>query len=163
MHAPHPYPSPKGEGALEATLARFRTAPGAPLALTPENIERINRLFAGSSVEAILAALEADGSDWAQAQLKTLATKSPQTLKVTFRQLREGAAMKSFAEEMAQEYRIAARVSRRHDFHEGVRALIIDKDNKPKWDPPTLAGVTDDMLGEIFAPLPAGEEWAPLD
>jgi enoyl-CoA hydratase len=47
----------------------------------------------------------------------------------------------------------------RHDFREGVRALIIDKDNKPKWDPPTLDGVTDSMLDEIFAPLPPEQEW----
>jgi enoyl-CoA hydratase len=70
--------------------------------------------------------------------------------------------MASFADEMRQEYRIAARVSARHDFLEGVRALIVEKDNKPHWDPPTLPGVTEAMLDEIFAPLPAGEEWSPL-
>ena len=147
---------------VEATLAHASSDPGAPVELTPENRERIDRLFAGGSVEAIFAALEGDGSDWAKAQLKTLQTKSPQTLKVAFRQLREGAKMQSFADEMRVEYRIAARVSARHDFLEGVRALIIDKDNAPKWDPPTLAGVSGAMLDEIFAPMPAGEEWTPL-
>ena len=67
-----------------------------------------------------------------------------------------------FRSQMRQEFRIALRVSKRHDFIEGVRALIVDKDNAPKWQPPTLAGVTDAMLDEIFAPLPAGEEWSPL-
>jgi enoyl-CoA hydratase len=94
--------------------------------------------------------------------LKTLAAKSPQTLKVAFRQLREGAKLASFEEEMRHEYRIACRVVQRHDFIEGVRALIVEKDNAPRWDPPALAGVTDAMLNEIFAPLPAGEEWRPL-
>jgi enoyl-CoA hydratase len=130
--------------------------------LTPENVEGINRIFAAESVEAIIAALEKDGSHWAQTQIEVLATKSPQALKVSFRQLREGARMQSFTDQMRQEYRIAVRASQRHDFLEGVRALIVDKDNSPKWDPPTLAGVTDAMLDEIFTPLSPGEEWSPL-
>ncbi len=153
---------PPGEDSLLQKLAPFASNPGAPRELTPENIERINRIFALGDVEAIFAALEVDGSDWARAQLATLATKSPQTLKVAFRQLREGARMASFGNEMAQEYRIACRVSARPDFIEGVRALIVDKDNAPVWTPPTLEGVTDAMLDEIFASLPAGEEWTPL-
>lgn len=147
---------------LEALFTGFAADPGAPRELTPENIERINRIFALDSVEAIFAALEADGSAWAGAQHATLKTKSPQTLKVAFRQLREGARMASFEDEMRQEYRIAARVVSRHDFQEGVRALIVDKDNKPQWNPPTLADVADAMLDEIFAPLPADQEWKPL-
>ena len=53
-------------------------------------------------------------------------------------------------------------MTRRHDFIDGVRAVIVDKDNAPRWDPPTLEGVTDAMLDELFAPLPADEEWTPL-
>ncbi|HVY86509.1 MAG TPA: enoyl-CoA hydratase/isomerase family protein [Caulobacterales bacterium] len=150
------------ERALESGLDALSESAGTPKELTAEHIERISRAFACESVEAIMVALEDDGSDWAKAQLKALATKSPQTLKVAFRQLREGAAMMTFADEMRQEYRIGARVVQRHDFVEGVRALIIDKDNAPKWDPPTLAGVTSAMLDEIFAPLPAADEWSPL-
>ena len=150
------------ERALQTGLDALDEGPGKPKELTAENVERIDRAFAGESVEAIIAALESDGSDWAKAQLNILATKSPQTLKVTFRQLREGAKMATFAEEMRHEYRIAARVVMRHDFAEGVRALIVDKDNQPKWDPPTLAGVSDAMIDEIFAPLPSADEWTPL-
>ena len=116
-------------------------------------------------METIVAALEGDGSDWAKTQLKMLATKSPQTLKVAFRQLREGARMQSFADEMVQEYRIGAHAVQRHDFLEGVRALIVDKDNSPNWAPSNLAGVTDQILDDIFAPLPKdgslGDEWTP--
>src|SRR6185312_711799 len=150
------------ERALQRGLDALGEGPGALKELTPENRERVDRIFALDSVEAIIAALEAEGSDWSKAQLTTLASKSPQTLKVSFRQLREGARMANFADEMRQEYRIAARVAQRRDFLEGVRALIIDKDNAPKWDPPTLAGVTDTMLDDIFAPMPRGEEWTPL-
>ena len=116
-------------------------------------------MFSGESVEAIFATLAADPSDWAHTQLDILKTKSPQTLKVAFRQLRQGAAMTSFTDEMAVEYRIGARVVRRHDFLEGVRAVIVDKDNAPRWAPATLEGVTEAMLDEIFAPLPVDEEW----
>jgi enoyl-CoA hydratase len=63
---------------------------------------------------------------------------------------------------MVMEYRIGSRVVRRHDFIEGVRAVIIDKDNAPRWDPATLEEVTDALLDEIFAPLPADQEWSPL-
>lgn len=150
------------EAALSSGLDALSESAGAAKELTAENVARINRLFAGDSVEAIVAALEADGSDWAKAQLTTLATKSPQTLKVAFRQLREGAGMASFADEMRQEYRIGAHVVVRHDFLEGVRALIVDKDNAPKWLPATLAGVTPAMLDEIFAPLVASDEWKPI-
>ena len=158
-----PVPAPQGGGeTIARVLSHFFSDPGSPKELTPENRARIDRLFAGDSVEAIFAALEADGSAWSKAQLATLAAKSPQTLKVAFRQLREGARMKSFADEMRVEYRIAARVCQRHDFLEGVRALILDKDNAPKWSPPTLAGVTDAMLDDIFAPLAPADEWRPL-
>jgi enoyl-CoA hydratase len=160
--APTPNPSPQGGGRIGDVLARSSSNPGAPRELTSENIERINRIFAADSVEAIFAALEADGSDWANAQLATLRTKSPQAMKVSFRQMREGAAMASFTDEMRSEYRLASRVCALHDFQEGVRALIVDKDNKPIWSPATLDAVTDAMLDEIFAPLPAGEEWSPL-
>ncbi|MDX8356261.1 enoyl-CoA hydratase/isomerase family protein [Sphingopyxis terrae] len=127
-----------------------------------DHLDKINRLFASDRYEDILAALEADGSDWAQKERDTLGTKSPQTCKVALRQLQEGAAMPDFAAEMAQEYAIGARVVTMHDFLEGVRALIVDKDNSPKWDPPTPGAVTDDWIDAIFAPLPENEKWTPL-
>ena len=126
------------------------------------HLPAIERLFAFDTVEAIFAALEADGSDWALAQLATLKTKSPQSLKVTLRQLRTGAALDSFADNMAMEYRLGGRVVRTHDFQEGVRAVIVDKDNAPQWSPGDLSGVSDDALDALFAPLPANEEWTPL-
>ena len=144
----------------ETALTELESDPGtAPIAAYREDIDR---LFCGDSVEAILAALAADPSDWAMAQLATLKTKSPQTLKVAFRELREGAARPSFADEMRVEYRIAARVVQRHDFLEGVRAVIVEKDNAPNWSPARLADVTPAVLDAIFAPLPASEEWTPL-
>jgi enoyl-CoA hydratase len=150
------------ERALASGLDALSESAGRPKELTPENIARIDRIFALESVEAIFAALEADGSEWARAQLATLRAKSPQALKVSFRQMREGASKTSFADELVSEYRLASRVCARHDFQEGVRALIVDKDNKPVWNPAALAGVSEALLDELFAPLPAGEEWTPL-
>lgn len=145
---------------IEETLRKYRADAGkAPLVSFEQDL---NRLFVGDSVEQIFEFLEADSSDWGKAQLATMKTKSPQTLKVAFRQLEAGAVMTDFADNMAMEYRIGSRVVRRHDFIEGVRAVIIDKDNAPRWDPATLEGVTDAMLDDIFAPLPSDQEWSPL-
>ena len=144
---------------IEALLAQFHVDPG-PAPLLAHRAE-LDAAFGQGSVEAILAALEA-GSDWARAQALALRTKSPQTLKVAFRQLALGLAAPDFAANMAMEYRSGARVGQRHDFLEGVRAVIVDKDNAPKWDPATLEGVGEDLLDAIFAPLPADQEWSPL-
>jgi len=134
----------------------------APTAAITGRIDKINRLFASDRYEDILAALEKDGSEWAAKELDALNTKSPQTCKVALRQLREGAAMPDFAAEMVQEYAIGSRVVQMHDFLEGVRALIVDKDNSPKWNPPSAEAVSDEWIDAIFAPLPAEETWTPL-
>ena len=63
---------------------------------------------------------------------------------------------------MAMEYRIGSRVLTLPDFAEGVRAVIVDKDNNPQWNPATPEGVLDELIDSIFAPLPSQEEWKPL-
>jgi enoyl-CoA hydratase len=133
----------------------------APDARILAHRDAIDRLFASDLLEDIFAALEADSGDWAQQQLSTLRTKSPQTMKVSLRLLQEGAMMPTFEDEMRQEYAVGAHVVQRHDFLEGVRAVIVDKDNAPQWDPPTPEGVTDHVIDQIFAPLPDGEAWTP--
>lgn len=123
---------------------------------------QIDRLFAPERLEDVFAGLAADGSQWAQKQLALLRTKSPTTCKVSIRLLADSLKLDDFADEMRMEYRIVSRICRGHDFIEGVRALIIDKDNTPKWDPATPEGVTDEAVDALFAPLPAGAEWTPL-
>lgn len=147
--------------AIAATLDALSAEPG-PAALLDKRGE-IDRLFASDKLEEIYAALEADGGDFAAATLKTLKTKSPQTMKVSLRLLRDGKGMASFADEMRQEYAVGARVVQRHDFLEGVRAVIVDKDNAPKWEPATPEGVSDHVIDQIFAPLPNAEAWTPHD
>ncbi|WP_394728758.1 enoyl-CoA hydratase/isomerase family protein [Altererythrobacter sp. GH1-8] len=130
-----------------------------------ENAVKIARHFASDRYEDILASLEAavaDGDAWAEKERDTLGTKSPQTCKVALRQLSESAQLTDFADNMRMEYRIASRVLTRPDFAEGVRAVITDKTNDPKWDPATPEEVSEELLDSIFAPLPADEEWKPL-
>lgn len=146
--------------AIETILTEYEGDAGRPP--LAQHQDEIDKIFALDSLEAILAALTASGSDWANEQLKALATKSPQTMKVALRQLQLGGRAKTFAENMAMEYRIGARVVQRHDFLEGVRAVIVEKDHAPRWNPPTPEGVSETMLDAIFAGLPSTEEWTPL-
>jgi enoyl-CoA hydratase len=145
---------------IEELLEQSGTPP--PPARIQSNLERIDRLFASDDYEEVLDALEADGSDWARTELETLRAKSPQACKVSLRLLYDGARVQDFGHEMKQEYAVATRVVQRHDFVEGVRALLVDKDNRPRWEPSTPEGVSQHLIDTIFAPMPEGEEWTPL-
>ena len=137
-------------GVVAATLDAFAGEAGEP-SLT-ERRAAIERCFGQDSIEAILAALEAEGGDWAERTLETLGACSPTSLKVTFEQLRRGRTL-GFDEAMIMEFRLSQAFLARHDFHEGIRAAVIDKDNAPKWRPDTLAEVTPDLVEAHFAPL----------
>lgn len=138
----------------------FPADPGAPR-LAEHAAER-DRLFAGESAKAIVAALEADGGDWARAQLDILAAKSPMMLAVTRKLLGYGIKTTDFAHELEREYALAVHTIARNDFMEGVRATVIDRDGKPRWEPASLDEITDDMVREMFSSL--GEKrWRPLN
>jgi enoyl-CoA hydratase len=150
----------KDPGAIETLLTEFEAEPGRPP--LSQHQDEIARLFAGDTVEAIASALDQAGTEWAAEQLKILKTKSPTSSKVALRQMQEGARARDFDQVMAMEYRIARRLAVGRDFLEGVRAVILDKDNAPKWSPATLDAVSRDEIDSIFAPLPSAEEWSPL-
>jgi enoyl-CoA hydratase len=159
---------------LDDLVERILKAPGrakgalgaasspVPDARIEQSLPQITRLFASDRLEDVLAALKAEESDWAQTELATLQSKSPLSCKVSLRLLAEGAGRASFTDEMRAEYALACRVVRTHDFREGVRALLIDKDNSPQWDPATPEEVTDEMLDVLFEPLPPSEAWTPF-
>lgn len=129
-----------------------------PVKTAPVSEDRtaFGRHFDRDSVEAIMDSLAAEQGEWAAEQLKVLKGKSPTALKVTFRQIREGAQL-SFEDNMRMEWRIATRCAAGHDFYEGVRALLIDKDNTPRWKPASLADVSAQDVAAYFAPLPGKE------
>lgn len=141
----------EGEAA-DAALARLSADPGP--ARIAANREVIDRLFSGGSVEEILAALDADGGEWAAKEAATLRRMSPSALKVVFEALRRGAGG-TIEAALKTEYRVACHFRVTKDFYEGVRALLIDKDKSPKWDPATIEGVTDAIVAAHFE-VPAG-------
>ncbi|MFC3096843.1 enoyl-CoA hydratase/isomerase family protein [Alteraurantiacibacter palmitatis] len=130
-----------------------------PSARLEKNAERIDRLFAAPTLEAILAALASDPSDWAAKEYRAVATKCPASAKVALRQLATPTG--DFASEMAREYAIVCRMIARPDFAEGVRAVLVDKDNAPAWQPSAPEQMDAAALDAIFAPLPADQEWTP--
>lgn len=82
---------------------------------------------------------------------------SPTSLKVTFEEIHRGANL-SLIECLKMEYRLVVRHLENSDFKEGVRALLIDKDQQPKWNPPTLEKVTEERVQSFFVKLPDDEE-----
>ena len=148
-----------GAGSVDATLAAFAEPAGdAKLA---SHRDAIDRLFKGNRVEDILAALDAAEADaaFAKAAAATIRLRSPTSLKLALAQMRAGAKL-SFHACMQTEFRIVSRVIHGHDFYEGVRAVIVDKDNAPQWRPAALAEISEAEIERHFAPLPGGE-WTP--
>lgn len=136
-----------------AALRPFTGHPGEP-GLLAEQRPQIDRCFAGKdSVEAVIAALEAEKSAWGEETLATLAKRSPTSMKVAFEQLKRGAEL-DFDGCMVMEYRLAQRAMLKgSDFFEGIRAVLVDKDHAPKWQPAALSEVSDSRVAEFFAPL----------
>lgn len=113
----------------------------------PEN--EIAACFCFSTVEEILQALNNVNNDWSQETVKQLLHRSPTSLKVTLQQLRV-AKNKSIDEVSAMDFLIAYKMLERHDFYEGIRAAIIDKDKNPHWKPKKLSEVSNDAVNQYF-------------
>ena len=142
-----------GDEPVEAVLAALDTDPGeAPLAALRDAIDFH---FAHDSVEAIVASLR-DGDDWAQAQATTMVAMSPTALKLTLRLLREGSG-ETIESALRNEYRVVAHLRHGHDFFEGVRAALIDKDKAPKWSPATLAEIDAAAIDQYFVEPASGD------
>ncbi len=139
---------------VDGAIAKFRAAP--PDALLTTHREIIDRCFDGKTVVDILAKLDADGSDFARATAKTMSGKSPTSLAIALRQMQVGGAL-DMREAMRTEFRIVSRLCRGHEFLEGIRATIIDKDGAPRWQPAVIDVVKASDIDAYFAPLPRDE------
>lgn len=117
-----------------------------------KHLSDIDRLFSASSVEGIVKNLKTDGSEFAKKQTETLSKMSPTSLKITLKQLQAGAAL-SLQDVLVMEYRLSQACMRGCDFYEGVRAVLVDKDQNPKWNPPTLEEVSDQMVEQCLSSL----------
>jgi enoyl-CoA hydratase len=136
---------------VAGVLARYRADPGA--AALAQHRAEIDRCFAADSVDGILSRLDAEATSWARDTAAVLRRKSPTSLKVALGQLRRGAQLEDFGAAMRMEYRLSQRFMAAPDFYEGVRAAVIDKDQMPRWQPASLAEVSDEVVARYFAPL----------
>lgn len=145
-----------GEPADRAVLSEQSPPPASKLL---DHRALITRCFAAETLPEILHRLDDEasrGSEFASAAAKAVRAKSPTSLAIALRQMQIGARL-TLTEALRTEYRIAARIARGHDYYEGVRALIIDKDNSPHWDPAIFEAVAPAAIDNYFAPLASGE------
>ena len=146
-----------GNVSVDALLGAFAAPPEeGPVAARRADIDR---LFSANTIERMLQDLDAEAgeaaaekADWAKATAATIRSRSPTSLKLALEQVRRGAKL-SFEDCMKTEYRIVSRVLHGHDFYEGVRAVIVDKDNTPGWQPAALAQVGEADVARYFEPV----------
>lgn len=146
---------PAGD-AVGVTVAGFAEAPAPPVQINRQ--EAVDEIFAHDSVEAIVAALDAGCEDWQKKAAAAVRSRSPLSLKLTLAAVRAAREMSSLEEALNLEYRLTTRLFLCGEFVEGVRALLVDKDKTPKWQPATLEAVSDAMIAEFMGPLGEGEE-----
>lgn len=133
---------------ISAVLDQFATVPPGSSELAPQR-ERIDNIFSHERVEDIVEALRYDPDSWAAETLRAIESMSPTSLKVSLRQIRQGANMK-FNEVMSMEYLLSQAFVKSHDFYEGIRAALIDKDKQPHWQPASLAEVDEKAVDRFF-------------
>ena len=129
-------------------------------------LKAIDRYFAGDRLEEILSALDAgasEGDEWAATEAATIRGKSPMACKVSLKLLQESPYQLHFVDEMRMEYGIMVRLIRHPDFREGVRALLVDKDNAPRWQPAMAELIDNSEVESFFEPLSVEEQWRPFD
>ncbi len=172
--ATHYLPSERLDEAKERIMAQpFRvqaildelSEPDVPAAPIMGRLAIIDRCFASNRLEDILAALDVEaaaGDQWCATEARTIRKKSPTACKVSLKLLVESPLQLHFVDEMRMEYGIMVRMIHHPDFREGVRALLIDKDNAPAWSPATPEEISEADVDQLFLPLPEQEAWTPF-
>jgi enoyl-CoA hydratase len=142
---------------IETAIAAEHALPAASALL--RQYELIARCFAAGTLPAILRNLDeaaCAGSEFTRSAADAIRAKSPTSLAIALRQMQIGPTM-DLSRALQTEFRIASRIARGHDYREGVRALIIDKDNRPRWSPAAIESLRQADIEAYFAPLPGGE------
>lgn len=138
---------------VEKILSESSSHPTSFATELDQVLPNIKKCFSGSTVEEIYVNLHRDGSDWAKNTIITLDRKSPTALKVTHRSITKGRNM-SLRDCLKMEMRLAIHHANGRDFKEGVRAVLVDKDFKPKWSRKSIHDVTEEDVEKFFKPLP---------
>lgn len=148
----------KNDEEIGKTIANLASVPSSTETELDSVTSQIDKCFDGETVEEIYQNLHLDGSDWALNTIRTLNKMSPTSLKVTLRSLINGKKL-PLRDCLKMEFCTAIHfVIESKDFREGTRAVLIDKDFKPKWNPPRLTEVTEEHVARFFKPLPDGDE-----
>lgn len=143
----------RGHEEVSKVLQKFETVPESIETELDTVLPKIESCFGASTVEEIFDRLARDGSGWATKTLAILNKMSPTSLKVTHRSITLGRSL-SLRECMNMEYRLVIQHNIKSDLKEGCRAVLVDKDFKPKWDPQTLPEVTEEKVARFFMPMP---------
>ncbi|XP_062000694.1 3-hydroxyisobutyryl-CoA hydrolase 1-like [Rosa rugosa] len=152
---------------ISAIINQYSMQPAIKEKSACYKMDVIDECFSKRSVEEILSALEKElatiglnGCEWLSSSIESLKKASPISLKITLRSIREG-RMQGVGECLVREYRMVCHVVRGEiskDFREGCRAILLDKDKNPKWEPCKLELITDEMVDHYFSKLDGDEE-----
>ena len=141
---------------VKTVIAQFAEPP--PASNLAGHAEEIARTFSQPTVPAILDALAQEKSEWATKTRDALLVRSPKSMAATLAAIRRARKLASLEDALNVELRLCIHLFEDGEFVEGVRALLVDKDKSPRWNPATIADVTEPMIEALFAPLPAPQE-----
>ena len=143
---------------LDGFHARSIASIDASKSVLPKQAQRIADTFGSASgVAQVIEALQSDASDWSKETLSLISKMSPTSMLVTYEQLKRGKS-RPLQECLEMEFRLMMRCMSAPDFTEGIRAVLIDKDHSPKWNPKAVSDVTQEQCSNYFEPLPTGNE-----
>ncbi|WP_072385758.1 enoyl-CoA hydratase/isomerase family protein [Hyphomicrobium sp. CS1BSMeth3] len=141
---------------VKSVIAQFTEPP--PHSNLADRADVIGRTFSAPTVPAILDALAREDDEWALKTREALLVRSPKAMAATLAAVRRARKLGSLEDALNVELRLCLHLFEDGEFVEGVRALLVDKDKNPRWNPPTLAELSDATVEALFAPLPANQE-----
>ncbi|KAK4488588.1 hypothetical protein RD792_004354 [Penstemon davidsonii] len=149
--------SPSDPLVISSIINEFSEVPNLKEKSSYHKLNIINKCFSRRTIEEIIAALEREGvqrkDDWISFSIQSLKKASPTSLKLSLRSIREG-RLQGIGKCLVREFRMVCHVLRGEvskDFTEGCRAILLDKDKNPKWEPSKIELVSDEMIDRCFS------------